>query len=304
MSNTKPLALITGASSGLGMAFTRLLAERGYDLIIIARRREKLASLAVDLKNTHQVAIEILPADLSTQAGIHKVARRIHLLQRLDLLINNAGFGLGGEFSRQSVDKNIAMLQVHCAAPVRLVHAALPGMIERQSGSIINVASVSAFAPMIGNVQYSASKSYLVTFSKALQLENRKYGIKIQALCPGFFHSEFHEVMHANKRAIPQWLFMQADEVARRSLAALKRKSVIYIPGLFLTGRWHSWSACLDWVMEFLPCMHAWLSDSVKVSSRRRNNDLADRSTFQQKQSATYGINTSRTITGAISREN
>jgi short-subunit dehydrogenase len=227
----KSLALITGASAGLGAAFARQLAGRGYNLILVARRKEKLADLAAEIKKDHQIDVEILQADLATIAGIQKVEQRIQAINRLDILINNAGFGLAGEFARQSVDQNQDMLQVHCVAPMRMVHAALPGMIARQSGTIINVASISAFIPMTGNVQYSASKSYLVTFSRALQLENQRNGIKLQVLCPGFFHSEFHDVMRANKKTIPGWLFMQADKVARRSLGALKHRSVVYIPG-------------------------------------------------------------------------
>ena len=258
----KPVALITGASAGLGAAFTGQLAAQGYDLILVARRLEKLTSLAAELKEKHRVEVEILPADLSTGTGVRLVEKRILSLDRLDILINNAGYGLAGEFVRQSIDKNLDMLQVHCAVPVRLVHAALPGMIARQCGAIINVASTSAFTPMVGNVQYSASKSYLVTFSKALQLENHRHGIKIQALCPGFFHSEFHAVMRANKKAIPGWLFMWADEVARRSLAALKRKGVVYVPGFLYQ---------VAVFMASLPGLGDWLIGIVgRVTSRRR----------------------------------
>jgi uncharacterized protein len=259
---SKPVAVITGASSGLGAAFTRQLASRGYGLILVARRVDKLISLAEDLERIHKVEIEILPADLASDEGMQKVGQRIQALKRLDLLVNDAGYGMAGEFSRQSIDKNIAMLQVHCAATARLVHAALPGMIARRSGAIINVASISAFTPMVGNVQYSATKSYLVTFSKALQLETRRHGIKIQALCPGFFHSEFHEVMRANKKAIPGWFFMRADEVARRSLAALKRRGVVYVPGfLYQVGVF----------MASLPGLGDWLiKAATRLASRRR----------------------------------
>jgi uncharacterized protein len=259
---SSPVALITGASSGLGAAFTRQLAARDFNLILVARRVDKLALLAGELKKKHQVEIEILPADLASDKGVQKVEKRINDLKRLDLLINNAGYGLAGEFSRQSIEKNIGMLQVHCAAPMRLTHAALPGMIANKGGAIINVASISAFTPMVGNVQYSATKSYLVIFSKALQLENRRHNIKIQALCPGFFHSEFHDVMRANKNAIPGWLFMQADEVAQRSIAALKRKSVVYVP-VFL------YQAAV--FMVGLPWLGDWLLGIVaRLAGRRR----------------------------------
>ncbi|MBN2677957.1 MAG: SDR family NAD(P)-dependent oxidoreductase, partial [Anaerolineaceae bacterium] len=198
---------------------------------LVARRREKLTALAAELIKEYTIHVDILPSDLSGEAGIHRVEERIRVLSRLDYLINNAGFGLAGEFIRQSMEKNLAMLQVHCATPARLAHAALPGMLAHGGGVIINVSSISAFTPMAGNVQYCATKDYLVTFSRALQLETHHQGIKIQALCPGFFHSEFHTVMRANKKSIPAWLFMPADEVARRSLAALRNKRVIYTPG-------------------------------------------------------------------------
>ncbi len=149
----------------------------------------------------NKIKVEILPADLSTETGIHLLEERIRSLEHLDLLINNAGFGLTGEFIRQPLEKSTEMLQVHCAAPVRLAYAALPGMIAAQKGAIINVASISAFAPMVGNVMYSATKSFLVAFSRALQMETRQYGIHIQALCPGFFHSEFHDVARVDKHA-------------------------------------------------------------------------------------------------------
>jgi uncharacterized protein len=231
MKDSKPLALITGASSGLGMAFAVQLAAQGYDLILVARRRKALASLAARLTGENSITAEVLPADLSTEIGIHRLEEHIRSLEHLDLLINNAGFGLTGEFTRQPLEKSTEMLQVHCTTPVRLVYAALPGMIVHQNGSIINVASISAFAPMAGNVMYSATKSFLVAFSRALQMETRQHGIHIQALCPGFFHSEFHDVARVNKYQIPQFLFMEADQIAKRSLSAIGRQEVIYIPG-------------------------------------------------------------------------
>jgi len=230
--STKPVALITGASAGLGEAFARQLAARGFDLILVARRKGKLASLAQQLTHPGIITVETIPADLATDAGIRKVEQHIRSLERLDLLVNNAGFGLSGTFVDQPVDKALDMLHVHVEASVRLTHAALAGMVRRRSGTIINVSSASAFAPLVGSVMYSATKVFLVNFSKALQLENRRNRIKIQALCPGFFHSEFHDVMQVNKKAIPNWMFITADEVARRSLLALRWKAVVYVPEL------------------------------------------------------------------------
>jgi len=231
--STKPVALITGASAGLGEAFAWQLAARGFDLILVARRRGKLASLAQQLSRKNAINVEILPADLSTDTGIRKVGKHIRSLDHLDLLVNDAGFSLRGKFAEQPIERSLDMLQVHDKACVCLTHAALPGMIQRRSGTIINVSSTSAFAPLAGSVMYSATKAFLVNFSKALQMENRQYGIKIQVLCPGFFHSEFHDVMRVNKKAIPKWMFTTAEEVARRSLSALRRKAVVFVPGFF-----------------------------------------------------------------------
>ncbi len=231
MKDSRPLALITGTSSGLGTAFAGQLALQGYDLILVARRREALASLAAVLSGENQIKVEILTADLSTETGIHLLEEHIRALEHLDLLINNAGFGLTGEFAGQPLKKTTEMLQVHCAAPVRLTYAALPGMIAARKGAIINVASISAFAPMVGNVMYSATKSFLAAFSRALQMETRQHGIHIQALCPGFFHSEFHDVARVDKMRIPQFMFMQAEEVAKSSLSAMGRQGVVYVPG-------------------------------------------------------------------------
>jgi short-subunit dehydrogenase len=263
MSNPRFVALITGASSGLGAAFARQLAAQGYDLILVARRREKLASLSGELKG--QTRVVILPADLSLDAGIRRVEAYIVSLPRLDLLVNNAGFGLAGEFSRRSLERSLEMLQVHNTAPVHLVHASLPGMIARRCGSIINVASVSAFAPMVGNVMYSATKSFLVSFSRALQMETRRHDIRIQALCPGFFHSEFHDAMRVNKARIPQSLFMSADEIARRSLSAIGRNGVVYVPGSFYK---------LAVFFARLPGFGDWLIEAVTRLSAGRRTDF------------------------------
>lgn len=231
--STKPVALITGASAGLGEAFARQLAARGYDLVLVARRKEKLSNLAKQLGKANSVNAGYLQADLASTAGILKVEKYIQSLDRLDLLINSAGFGMAGMFLKQPIAKILEMIYLHNVACVRLIHAALPGMIHRKTGAIINVSSTSAFAPLVGSVIYSATKGFLVNLSKALQLENRQNGIKLQALCPGFFHSEFHDVMGANKKAVPRWMFLPAEEVARRSLSALHRKAVVYVPGFF-----------------------------------------------------------------------
>lgn len=229
-------ALITGASSGLGASFARQLAARGYQLILVARRQERLERLAAELGARHALRVEVLPADLSQTAGIERVVERIVGQPTLDLLVNNAGFGTTGPFTASDPARQLAMIQVHVVASVRLCQAALPGMIRRGRGSIINVSSVVALLPPLpGNVTYTATKSYLARFSEALQLELSGSGVRVQALCPGLTRTEFHsspEFKDFGPARTPALLWMTADQVVSRSLRALENgRGVIYVPG-------------------------------------------------------------------------
>jgi short-subunit dehydrogenase len=193
MSMNAKTALITGASSGIGATFARQLAGKGYDLVLVARRRERLASVANELQKTHSVSVETLVADLANLSDIEKVEKRIRKLENLSTLINNAGFGVSGNFAETDPAKQIDMINVHIVASVRLCRAALPGMIARHHGAIINIASTAAFVPIPGHIMYNATKAYLVFFSEALQAELTATGVHVQALCPGFTHTEFHD---------------------------------------------------------------------------------------------------------------
>jgi len=224
-------ALVTGASAGIGAEFARELAARGAALILVARRKEKLDALSVELHERHGVAIEVLPADLAEDEDLELVERRIAAAETLDLLVNNAGFGSPGPFSKNEVERFLTMIQVHVAASVRLTRAALKGMTARGRGDIINVASIAAFSPLSGSV-YSATKAFLVNFSENLQYELARTGVRIQALCPGLTHTEFHEVSGADTSALPGFLWMSAPDVARISLRALGRRKVVCVPGL------------------------------------------------------------------------
>jgi short-subunit dehydrogenase len=228
-------ALITGGSSGIGAAFARQLAAAGYNLILVARREERLATLAHELAERYPISAEVLVADLSKSADIERVETRIGQLQDLDILINNAGFGSTGDFVEVDVATHVDMISVHVVTSVRLSRAALPGMIARRHGAIINVASVAAFLPLPESATYSATKAYLTIFSEALQVELDGTGVQVQALCPGFTYSEFHDrpkLETFDRSDIPRPLWMSADEVAAESLAALSRNGVITIPGL------------------------------------------------------------------------
>ncbi len=234
------MALITGASSGIGAEFARQLAGRDYDLILHGRRLDRLSALAAELSTAHHIAAEPLSADLAEEPGIAAVAERIARLPRLDLLVNNAGFGISGAFAKADVTDQIAMLNVHMLAPMRLTRVALPGMVGRGSGGIINVASLAAFMTLPGNANYCATKAYVLAFSQTLAGEVRRQGVHVQALCPGFTITEFHDRSDRagadrsgiDRRRIPRFLWGAASAVVTDSLAGLERGQVICVPGL------------------------------------------------------------------------
>lgn len=231
---TPETALVTGASSGIGEAFARHLAADGYHLILVARRRERLEAIAADLQDSGSGQVEVIAADLSDESDIQRVAREIAGRKTLDLLVNNAGFGMTGYFSKIELEKHKHMNRVHIEATLSLTHAALPGMIARRRGGIINVSSVAAFLPW-GNVSYNATKAYLVAFSEALNAELRSMNINIQVLCPGLTHSDFHnssELAGIRQSPLPKIFWLDSDFVVSESLKSLARGRVICIPGI------------------------------------------------------------------------
>jgi short-subunit dehydrogenase len=232
--NAHKTALITGASSGIGAEFARQLAARGYDLVLVARRGARLEALAAELRSVHGVTVEPLVADLGSEPGVKSVEERIARLTAPDLLVNNAGLGIGGAFATAELDGQLATVNLHVIASMRLSHAALPGMIARGSGGIINVASLAAFMALPGNVNYCATKAYLVAFSRALAAEVRRKGVRVQALCPGFTITELHDEPGrpgAGREGIPRFLWGPAQAVVADSLRALDRGQTICVPG-------------------------------------------------------------------------
>jgi short-subunit dehydrogenase len=227
-----PLALITGASAGIGRSYAAALARRRYDLILVARSTQRIETLARELIAQHGVRVDTWTADVSSDAGREDVAARIAALPRLDLLVNNAGFATTGKLVKIPLDPQMEMLRLHVLAPMRLSVAALPRMIEHGAGGIINVSSIASFLYGPGNVNYSATKAYLTSFSLGLDTEVRHTGIKVQALCPGFTHTEIHAEMPHVKKQIPSWLWMDSDRVVEISLRQLERGGpVICVPG-------------------------------------------------------------------------
>jgi hypothetical protein len=224
-------ALITGASAGIGAAFAHRLADGNTRLILNARRADKLEALAAEIKGRAPVEIEILPADLAQPDEVAQLADHLRSLDNLDLLVNNAGFGLPGDFAEHQVADHLRMIQVHVNASVSLSHAVIQGMIARQRGAIINVASVAALLPASGGVTYSATKAYLVAFSQSLSSEIRVAGVKVQALCPGFTYTEFHDVMGVGRPRLPKFAWHSANYVVDASLKALRRGQVVCVPG-------------------------------------------------------------------------
>jgi short-subunit dehydrogenase len=228
----RPLALITGASAGIGAVFARRLAARGHDLILVARREAKLRELARELEAAHGARCELLAADLAADAGQARVAERLAAVP-VDLLVNNAGFGTRGFFHQADLAGQEQMHRLHVLATVKLTHAALPGMVARRRGGIINVSSVAGFFATPGSASYSATKAWMNCFTEGIALELRLLGspVRVQALCPGFTYSEFHDVLGADRGKIPRSLWLSADFVVDCSLRGLERGKLFVVTG-------------------------------------------------------------------------
>ena len=215
-----PSALITGASSGIGAALARRLAGDGLGLILVARDEKRLTAAAEGYRERYGVKAEPLPADLATDEGIGIVEDRLRT--GVDLLVNNAGFGHKAAFPDVSTADELTMLKVHCEAVLRLTYAALPAMLERRRGGVINLASVAAF---FTRGTYAASKAWVVGFSQATAA-----GVRVMALCPGFTHTEFHQRAGMSKAGIPRPLWLSADQVARECMRDFARGVRVSVP--------------------------------------------------------------------------
>jgi hypothetical protein len=229
----KPLAVITGASSGIGEVYARKLAP-SHDLLLVARSKERLDLLAAQLAAEHGSGVRILAADLSDSAQLKMVADRIALEPGLELLVNNAGFGERGAFWDSDVEVQDKMHRLHINALLRLSHAALRVLVPKNRGAIINLASVAAFARRPGSASYSATKSWVAAFTEGLyvDLKNAGSAVVVQALCPGYTYSGFHDVMHLDRKKIaPASMWLTAEHVVEDSLAALPRGDLYVIPG-------------------------------------------------------------------------
>lgn len=238
MTNSHPRALVTGASSGIGAAFVERLAKDGYDLVIVARRRDKLDALAERLKTEYKANVEVLIADLSKTDDLRRVEKRIAEESALEMLVNNAGFGGYMPFVELDPDKAEELINLKVLAVTRLTRAALPGMIERKRGSIINVSSRLAFSAPLGSSQlpkravYTGTNAYINAFTQLVQSELEGTGVQLQALCPGVVATEFHSHVGADTSRFPAGIVMQPADLVEASLAGLKLGEVICVPAL------------------------------------------------------------------------
>ena len=225
-----PTALVTGATAGIGAAFVRSLA-RTHTVVLVARDADRLGAMAQDLRNGG-ATVEVLPADLTDPQGCALVeARLAEPHQPVDLLVNNAGFGIKGDFAAVSIDEHERMLRLNVGAVMRLTHAALAPMVARGSGAIVNVSSVAGFSPGARGATYSASKAWVTNFSESLHYQLQSTGVRVMALCPGFVRTEFHARAEMDVSSIPERMWLDADAVVADALADLARGVAVSVPG-------------------------------------------------------------------------
>ncbi|GAB3789069.1 SDR family NAD(P)-dependent oxidoreductase [Dyella agri] len=235
MPPARPLSLVTGASAGIGATFARALAARGHDLVLTARRRDRLETLAAELRQQHGCTVTTLAADLSDpgtpKALCEEVAQRGLVV---DWLINNAGYGVPGNFTANDWHTHADSLQVLLTAPVELAWRLLPGMRERGYGRIVNVASLAGHVPgTAGHTLYAPAKAFLIKFSQGLALESRERGVHVCALCPGFTYSEFHDVTgtRALMNKLPGFMWQSAEAVVAEGIDAVERGEIVRVTG-------------------------------------------------------------------------
>ena len=227
--SARPIALVTGASAGIGESFARYLVEHGHDLVIVARDENRLRERAEKWKASFGVEVEVLPADLSTHEGLERVESRLRDESRpIEVLINNAGFGINKPFTSSNLDEEESLLDVLVKAPMRFMHVVLPLMKKRDSGTIINVSSVAGW---IAGGSYSAAKSYLTVLTESLHTELRGTNVHVHALCPGFTRTKFHERGRMRMTGLPEFMWLASDDVVDAAWRATQAGEVLSVPG-------------------------------------------------------------------------
>lgn len=224
-------ALVTGASAGIGLAFAERLAREHYDLVLVARRGDHLEEIAKRLRDERGVAVEVLAADLTHSDALRLVEQRVAEDATLDLLVNNAGFGTQGRFAELEIDREEEEIRLNVIAVVRLTRAALPHMLERGRGEIVNVSSMAGFYPGPYLATYGATKAFVTSFTEAIAGEIAGSGVRVQALCPGFTRTEFQARASIDPSRVPAFAWMSAEDVVDASLAALAAGEIVVVPG-------------------------------------------------------------------------
>ena len=220
-------ALVTGATAGIGESFTRLLASKGYNIALVARDEVRLHERAAGLREKYGIQTFVLPADLATKSGVKSVEKYIQSYE-IEVLINNAGFGINKAFTASNLGDEQDLLNVLVRTPMRLMHVILPGMKERKSGTIINVSSVAGF---IAGGTYSAAKSYLTVLSESLNTELKGTGVIVSALCPGFTRTEFHQRGRMKMKGLPSFMWLNADKLVAQSWKDAQAHQPVSVPG-------------------------------------------------------------------------
>ncbi len=265
----KPWALVTGASAGIGAEFCRQLAAQGYQLVLVARREEKLQAIAEELKTSYGADSLIITADLSKKDASQSIVNRLEEQNiEVEYLVNNAGYGLPGSFHVPGWQEHADFIQLMMTAVCELTWRLLPGMRNRKRGFIINVASVAGLIPSsAGHTLYGASKSFLIKFSESLSLENEHSGVKVTALCPGFTYSEFHDVNNTRSTVnqLPSYLWLESEMVVSDTLSAMSKDKVI---STVVPGRVYK---TVVWVNRYLP----WLGNLL-IKKNASNYRITD----------------------------
>lgn len=239
----KGTALITGASSGIGAVYADRLARRGFDLILVARNRERLAALAAKLSDETGRKVEVLPADLSDRKDIASVEAVLRTRGDITLLVNNAGFGAAAPLLGSDIDKMEDMIELNVSALTRLTYAAVPGFVERGAGTLVNIASIVAISPETLNGVYGGTKAFVLALSQSLQHELKDKGVRVQAVLPGATATEFWGVAGVPMAHLPKEIVMTAQDMVDAALAGLDQGEQVTIPALPDLAEWEAFDA-------------------------------------------------------------
>ena len=252
MSTQNTTAVITGASSGIGATYADRLSRRGYDVILVARNKDKLHTVAERIRKSHDVKVTILTADLTNSADLTALEARLAGDDSISVLVNNAGFGGAGTLLESDIGKMAAMIATNVTAPTRLTYAVVPGMVKRGGGTIVNIASIVAIAPELLNGVYGGTKAYVLAFTQSLQHELSAKGIVAQAVLPGATSTEFWDVAGVGVGNLPsEWLMSTADLVDS-ALLGLDRQEKVTIPSLLDGAEWDAYEAARQVMLPHL----------------------------------------------------